>query len=224
MRLGFLVRQRRWSRAGGGVPAAAASASGFRGTTIRSSTACRRPPCNGQAQAARSQWQHQAKQRVTNEIGKRTTPRLWVACSAWLHALTVPESAPESKHPGKLGKKPVSDRAPAFKLARPRRSSTPPRAFARVHGPWATCNGQAQAARSQCQHQAKQRVANKKASCQPGGFGSPAANGYTRQPCRSHPSPPSTQASYGRSLFPNECLQAGAATSKQHSDQGERTM
>ena len=84
------------------------------------------------------------------------------------------------------------------------------------------CNGQAQAARSQCQHQAKQRVANKKASCQPGGFGSPAANGYTRQPCRSHPSPPSTQASYGRSLFPNECLQAGAATSKQHSDEGLR--
>ena len=43
---------------------------------------------------------------------------------------------------------------------------------------------------AQWQRHAKLRIANDKASCEPGGFGSPAAPGYTRKRCQKPPQPP----------------------------------
>ena len=54
-----------------------------------------------------AQWQHQAMQRVANNKDKRQARRLWVACSEWLHAPTVPETAPEPRAP-----KPARRRSP----------------------------------------------------------------------------------------------------------------
>ena len=76
-----------------------------------------------------AQWQHQAMQRVANNKDKRQARRLWVACSEWLHAPTVPENAPDPQAP-----KPAREGARfgprAFGKTQPSRTGKLPRAFA----------------------------------------------------------------------------------------------